>query len=83
MAGGAALAREADLRGLRAGYASSAAAMLETVAIVGPLRLSAPITQALSAPVLGWMHARRRRWLTMFATCLGLTSQLLRLLDEV
>jgi hypothetical protein len=70
LAGGAAIAREAALRGVRAGYAASAAAMLQTVAIVGPLRFSAPLTQALSAPLLGWMHARGRRWLTMFAACL-------------
>src|SRR6476646_6355862 len=42
LAGGAAVARESDLRGLRAGYAGSAAAMLQTVAMVGPLRLSGP-----------------------------------------
>ena len=72
LAGGAAIAREADLRGVRAGYAASAAAMLQTVAIVGPLRFSAPLTQALSAPLLGSMHARERRWLSMFAACLAI-----------
>ena len=69
LAGGAAVAREADQRGLRAGYASSAAAMLQTVAMLGPLRLSAPLTQALSAPLLGWMNAHKRRWRSMFAVC--------------
>ena len=72
LAGGTAVAREADLRGVRAGYASSAAAMLQTVAMVGPLRLSAPLTQALSAPLLGGMHARGRRWLSMFVVCLAI-----------
>jgi hypothetical protein len=72
LAGGTAVAREADLRGVRAAYASSAAAMLQTVAMVGPLRLSAPLTQALSAPLLGWMHARGRRWLSMFVVCLAI-----------
>jgi hypothetical protein len=72
LAGGAALAREADTRGMRAGYGASAAAMLQTVAIVGPLRFSAPLTQALSAPLLGAMHARgRRRW-ELFAACLAI-----------
>jgi hypothetical protein len=70
LAGGAALSREAQLRGVRAGYAGSAAAMLQTVAILGPLRLSAPLAQALSAPLLGSMHARGRRWASMFAVCL-------------
>src|SRR6202022_3096959 len=47
-------------------------AMLQTVAIVGPLRFSAPLTQALSAPLLGAMHARgRRRW-ELFAACLSI-----------
>ncbi|HEY1511473.1 MAG TPA: hypothetical protein VGF93_20865 [Solirubrobacteraceae bacterium] len=72
LAGGTAVAREADLRGVRAGYASSAAAMLQTVAMVGPLRLSAPLTQALSAPLLGGMHARGRRWLSMLVVCLAI-----------
>jgi hypothetical protein len=72
LAGGAALARQAELRGKRAGYASSAAAMLQTVAIIGPLRFSAPLTQALSAPLLGAMHGRGRRWASLFAVCLAI-----------
>ena len=72
LAGGAAVAREADQRGVRAGYASSAAAMLQTVAMLGPLRLSGPLTQALSAPLLGGMYARGRRWRSMFAVCLAI-----------
>src|SRR6202011_4536396 len=72
LAGGAALAREAELGGLRAGYASSTAAMLQTVAIVGPLRFNAPLTQALSAPLLGGMHARGRRPAAQFAACLAI-----------
>src|ERR1700736_3756440 len=72
LAGGAALAREAATRGMRAGYATSAAAMLQTVAIVGPLRFSAPLTQALSAPLLGAMHSRGRRPVTLFAVCLAI-----------
>ena len=72
LAGGTAVAREADQRGVRAGYASSAAAMLQTVAMLGPLRLSAPLTQALSAPLLGGMHARGRGWRSMFAVCVAI-----------
>jgi hypothetical protein len=72
LAGGAAIAREADLRGVRTAYATSAAAMLQTVAMVGPLRFSAPLTQALSAPLLGRMHARGWRSLSMFAVCLAI-----------
>jgi hypothetical protein len=72
LAGGAALAHEADRRGVRAGYAASLAAMLQTVAIVGPVRFSAPLTQAMSAPLLGAMHARGRRTAEMFAACLAI-----------
>ena len=72
LTGGAALARESEMRGMRAGYAASAAAMLQTVAIFGPLRFSAPLTQALSAPLLGSMHARGRRPAVQFAACLAI-----------
>jgi hypothetical protein len=72
LAGGAALAREADTRGMRAGYAASVAAMLQTVAIVGPVRFSAPLTQAMSAPLLGSMHARGRPRAALFAVCLAI-----------
>ncbi len=70
LTGGAAVARESDVRGMRSGYASSAAAMLQTVAIVGPLRINAPLTQAVSAPLLGAMHARGRRPFTQFLAAL-------------
>jgi hypothetical protein len=40
------------------------------VAIVGPLRINAPLTQAVSAPLLGAMHARGRRPFTQFLAAL-------------
>jgi hypothetical protein len=58
LAGGVALARVAERRGARLGFGASAAAMLETVAIIGPARFGVPLTQALSAPILGRLHAR-------------------------
>src|SRR5918998_388631 len=58
LAGGVALARVAELRGARLGYGASTAAMLETVAIIGPARFGVPLTQAISAPILGRLHAR-------------------------
>jgi hypothetical protein len=58
LAGGVALARVAERRGARLGFGASAAAMLETVAIIGPARLGVPLTQAVSAPMLGRLHAR-------------------------
>jgi hypothetical protein len=58
LAGGVALARVAERRGARLGFGASGAAMLETVAIIGPARFGVPLTQALSAPILGRLHAR-------------------------
>ncbi|MEA2331818.1 MAG: hypothetical protein QOH58_1956 [Thermoleophilaceae bacterium] len=58
LAGGVALARVAERRGARQGFGASAAAMLETVAIIGPARFGIPLTQAASAPMLGRLEAR-------------------------
>jgi hypothetical protein len=58
LAGGVALARAAATHGVRAGYGASAAAILQTVALMGPARVNGPLTQALSAPLLGRLHAR-------------------------
>jgi hypothetical protein len=58
LAGGVAIARASERGGFRSGAGTSAAAMLQTVAIMGPARVGIPLTQAVSAPVLGWMEAR-------------------------
>jgi hypothetical protein len=58
LAGGVALARVAQRRGARLGFGASAAAMLETVAIIGPARFGIPFTQAVTAPMLGRLEAR-------------------------
>ena len=58
LAGGVALARVAERRGARLGFGASAAAMLETVAIIGPARIGIPLTQAATAPMLGRLEAR-------------------------
>ena len=58
LAGGVAVARAAQRRGMRTGYAASLAAMLQTVAIMGPARLGIPLTQAANAPLLGRLEAR-------------------------
>jgi len=60
LAGGTALARVAYRRGWREGYGASIAAMVETVAIMGPARFGVPLTQAISAPLLGRMEATGR-----------------------
>src|ERR671912_303450 len=59
LAGGVALARVAERRGARPGFGASVAAMLETVAIIGPARFGIPLTQAVTAPLLGRLDARR------------------------
>jgi len=58
LAGGVAIARVAQRRGARQGFGASIAAMLETVAIIGPARFGVPLTQAITAPVLGRLTAR-------------------------
>jgi hypothetical protein len=57
LAGGVALARAARRSG-REGYGASLAAMLQSVAIMGPARFSIPLTQGLNAPVVGRLEAR-------------------------
>jgi hypothetical protein len=58
LAGGVALARVARRAGARLGFGTSIAAMLETVAIIGPARFGIPLTQAATAPLLGRLDAR-------------------------
>ncbi len=57
LAGGTALAQVGQRRGLREGYGASVAAVIETVAIMGPARFGVPFTQALGAPLLGHLQA--------------------------
>src|SRR5215213_1562652 len=58
LAGGVAMARVAERRGPRLRFGASVAAMLETVAIIGPARFGVPLTQAVTAPIIGRLHAR-------------------------
>jgi hypothetical protein len=69
LAGGVALARVAERRGARLGFGASAAAMLETVAIIGPARFGIPFTQAATAPMLGRLEARGWRPLPQILAC--------------
>lgn len=69
LAGGTALARVAQRRGARQGYGASAAAMLETVALMGPARFSVPFTQAVTAPMLGRLEARSVPALAQVIAC--------------
>jgi hypothetical protein len=69
LAGGVALARVAERRGARLGFGASVAAMLETVAIIGPARFGIPLTQAATAPMLGRLEARGWRPLPQILAC--------------
>jgi hypothetical protein len=72
LAGGVALARAAALGGLRRGFGAAAGAILQTVAIMGPARVNGPLTQALTAPVIGALHARGARLPAQLAACLAI-----------
>jgi hypothetical protein len=72
LAGGVALARVAERRGARQGFGASVAAMLETVAIIGPARFGVPLTQAMTAPMLGRLEARGTPLPLQFLACLVL-----------
>ena len=74
LAGGVALARTAQRAGLRTGYGASIAAMLQAIAVLGPSRVSVPLTQALSAPLLGRMHARGRRLVAQIGACAAIRA---------
>jgi len=78
LAGGVALARVGQQAGARVGYGASLAAMLQAVAVMGPLRVGIPLTQALSAPLLGRMHARGAPLAAALAACVAI-----RLLDQL
>jgi hypothetical protein len=69
LAGGAALARVAHRLGARQGFGASLAAMLETVAIMGPARFGVPLTQAVTAPMLGRLEARSVRPALQMLAC--------------
>src|SRR4051812_29977860 len=64
LAGGVALARAAQRDGARLGYGASLAATLQTIALIGPVRINVPLTQALSAPLIGTLERRATpvRW---------------------
>ena len=72
LGGGIALARAAAQRGARTGYGAALASMLQTVAVMGPARINAPLTQAITAPMMGRLRQRGARPLTEFVACLAL-----------
>ena len=72
LAGGIGLARTSALHGLRNGYGASLASMLQTVAVMGPARVNGPLTQALTAPLLGALHRRGTPVPAQIAACFAI-----------
>jgi hypothetical protein len=72
LGGGIALARSAQTGGARAGHGTAIASMLQTVAVMGPARINAPLTQAITAPMMGRLQARDAPALVEFLCCLTL-----------
>lgn len=69
LAGGVALARASELLGARRGFGASLAAVLQSVAMLGPARLGVPLTQAISAPIIGRLDARGSAFAWQLAAC--------------
>ena len=74
LAGGVALARVAQVAGGRIAYGASIAATLQAIAVLGPSRISVPLTQALSAPLLGRLHERGTRLAAQIAACAAIRA---------
>ena len=72
LGGGIALARSAQTLGARAGHGTAIASMLQTVAVMGPARINAPLTQAITAPMMGRLQARGAHPAVEFLACLAL-----------
>jgi len=74
LAGGVALARVAQVAGARIGYGASVAAMLQSIAVLGPSRVSIPLTQAASAPLLGRLQARGAHLAAQLGACAAIRA---------
>ncbi len=72
IAGGIALARAASSADWRTGYGVGIAAMLQTTALIGPARFNGPLTQALTAPLMGRLHRRGTPLLLQVLACVGI-----------
>lgn len=60
LVGGTAIAHATERLGGRRGLAAGAAAAIESIAILGPARMSAPAGQLLTGPLIGHLAARGR-----------------------
>ncbi len=67
--GGTAIAHATEHLGGRRGAAAGVAAAIESVAILGPARMSGPGGQLLTAPLIGALAARGRRPILQVVAC--------------
>jgi len=74
LAGGVALARAAQQAGMRIGYGASIAAMAQSIAVLGPSRVSIPLTQAASAPLFGRLHERGAHLAAQIGSCAAIRA---------
>ncbi len=72
LAGGIAVARAAAVYGWRIGYGASLAAMLQTTVLMGPARFNGPLTQAMTAPLLGYLYSRGTSLGLQLVACLAI-----------
>lgn len=69
LVGGTAIAHATNRLGGRRGIAAGIAAAIESVAILGPARMSGPGGQLTTAPLVGWLAAHGRPRALQIAAC--------------
>jgi hypothetical protein len=69
LVGGTAVAHATERLGGRRGFAAGIAAAIESVAILGPARMSGPGGQLITAPLIGILYRRGRGRITQIAAC--------------
>jgi hypothetical protein len=69
LVGGTAVAHATERLGGRRGFAAGIAAAIESVAILGPARMSGPGGQLITAPLIGILYRRGRGRVTQIAAC--------------
>lgn len=74
LVGGTGIAHATDRLGARRGLAAGVAAAIESVAILGPARMSGPGGQLTTAPAIGMLHARGHGRTVQIAVCAAIRA---------
>lgn len=74
LVGGTGIAHATDRLGARRGLAAGVAAAIESVAILGPARMSGPGGQLATAPAIGILHARGQGRAVQIAVCAAIRA---------